>query len=145
MHSYIADTGTFSLLMDSLPLVFMLFVFVNTSYGAKRLHYEKEYNAIFCDYMGGRREYSLSDRGRVDCVTASEAIELDFSDKWAEGIGQALYYAIMTNKSPAVALIIENHKAGGYHIARAIRVCRKYNVTLYIITGFGAQYIKKIN
>lgn len=125
-------------------IFFVFFLFVSPSY-ATRLHYEKEYNVIFCDYMGGKREVSLSDRGRVDCVTASEAIELDFSDKWAEGIGQALYYAIMTNKSPAVALIIENHKAGGYHIARAIRVCRKYNVTLYIITGFGAQYIKKLN
>jgi len=124
--------------------ILIFFLLANTSYGA-RLHYERDYNTIFCTYLGGKQEVSLSDRGRVDCVTTDEAIEVDFSDKWAEGIGQALYYGIMTGKKPMVALIIENRKAGGKHITRAIKVCKKYNVGLYLITGFGTKFIKKIH
>lgn len=41
----------------------------------------------------GDREVVLPDRTRVDCLTASTAWEVDFSDKWAECVGQALHYA----------------------------------------------------
>ena len=118
--------------------IFTFLLLANTSYGA-RLHYERDYSVMFCNHLGGKLEVSLSDRGRVDCVTEKEAIELDFSDKWAEGIGQALYYGMMTSKSPTVALIIENHSAGANHVARAIKVCRKYQIGLYLITVMGCS------
>ncbi len=50
----------------------------------------------------------LPDHTRVDCLTKSYAIEVDFAKKWAESIGQALYYGIKTSKKPGILIIIEN-------------------------------------
>lgn len=72
-----------------------------------RSHPEKYYQKIWCAEHGGKVEYVLPDRSRVDCLTASVALEVDFADKWAEGIGQALMYANTTNRPPGVALIME--------------------------------------
>ena len=48
----------------------------------------------------------LWDMTRVDCLAKDYAIEFDFAKKWAESIGQSLYYAKMTGKKPAVVLIL---------------------------------------
>ena len=36
------------------------------------------------------------------------------SNKWAEAIGQALYYSIMTGKKPGIVLIMEKETDGRY-------------------------------
>ena len=46
--------------------------------------------------------------GRVDCLTEHYAIEVDFADKWAEGIGQAYLYAAVFERRPGVVYIIED-------------------------------------
>lgn len=43
--------------------------------------------------------------GRIDVMTDTEAIELDWPHKWHEGLGQALHYAAATDKKPVLALI----------------------------------------
>lgn len=43
--------------------------------------------------------------GRIDVMTKTEAIELDWPHKWHEGLGQALHYADATGKKPVLALI----------------------------------------
>lgn len=58
-------------------------------------------------YCKGEIEYRLPDKTRVDCLTEEYAIEFDWARKWAESIGQSLYYAKMTNKKPAVAIIMK--------------------------------------
>lgn len=63
---------------------------------------EKDYVNQYCD---GIKEYMLPDRTRVDCLTDEYAIEFDYAKKWAESIGQSLYYAKKTGKKPAVAII----------------------------------------
>ena len=45
---------------------------------------------------------------RVDCLAKDYAIEFDFAKKWAESVGQSLYYSKMTGKAPAVVLILTN-------------------------------------
>ena len=60
----------------------------------------------WCDSSFGHKEYVLADKTRVDCLAKDYAIEFDFAKKWAESVGQSLYYAKMTNKMPAVALIL---------------------------------------
>jgi hypothetical protein len=70
---------------------------------------EKYYQMKICDKLNGQQEYLLNDRSRVDCLTKNYAIEVEWAKKWAEGIGQSLYYAKMTNKEPAIALIIGNN------------------------------------
>lgn len=59
-------------------------------------------------YCKGQVEYRLPDKTRVDCLTDEYAIEFDWAKKWAESIGQSLYYAEMTGKKPAVAIIVKS-------------------------------------
>ncbi len=56
----------------------------------------------------------LPDRTRVDCLTDTHAVEFDFGPKWAEAIGQALYYASQTNRKAAVVLILRSPKDERY-------------------------------
>ena len=67
--------------------------------------YEKDYVNHYCE---GITEYVLPDKTRVDCLTDDYAIEFDYAKKWAESIGQSLYYASKTGKKPAVAIILTN-------------------------------------
>ena len=69
---------------------------------------EAYYVEHWCRADFGKREFVLFDKTRVDCLTKDYALEFDFAHKWAESIGQALYYSKMTNKNPAVVLILEN-------------------------------------
>ena len=75
---------------------------------AKHQYLEKEYQNYWCAQKGGISEYKLSDKTRVDCLLPDYAVEFDFAKKWAECIGQALYYGQKTNRVPACVLIIEN-------------------------------------
>lgn len=66
------------------------------------MYYENEW----CTPDFGRKEVILWDMTRVDCMTKDYAIEFDFAKKWAEAIGQSLYYSKLTGKSPAIVLIL---------------------------------------
>ena len=44
--------------------------------------------------------------GHAIGMTKDYAIEFDFAKKWAEAIGQSLYYSKLTGKSPAIVLIL---------------------------------------
>lgn len=44
------------------------------------------------------------------CLTTKNAIEFDFGKKWAEAIGQSLYYSLQTGKRAGVVLILETPK-----------------------------------
>ena len=68
------------------------------------MYYENEW----CTTDFGRKEVILWDMTRVDCMTKDYAIEFDFAKKWAEAIGQSLYYSKLTGKSPAIVLILTN-------------------------------------
>ena len=43
--------------------------------------------------------------GRVDVLTTNAAVEVEFPDKWHEGIGQALHYAHATGRPGVLAVI----------------------------------------
>ena len=101
---------------------------------AKRLHYEKTYQKHFCYEIGGGIEFTLLDKsGRVDCITKDYAIEADFADKWAESIGQALYYGLMTDRQPGILLILEQ-QSDHRHLDKLLKVAEKYNIRVWTIT-----------
>lgn len=75
---------------------------------------EKHYQEQWCAEQGGQAEVVLSDNTRTDCITSTHAIEFDFGSKWAEAIGQALYYGLQTGKRPGVVLILEDVKDRRY-------------------------------
>ena len=69
---------------------------------------EADYNRAYCAQLNGAIEAAYKQRNskvRVDCLTPTHAIEVDWSDKWAESIGQSLNYAILTRRNAGVILI----------------------------------------
>ena len=52
-------------------------------------------------------EYVLPDGRRVDVLTERFAYEADWSYKWTEGVGQALAYAVATNRNPGLILLMK--------------------------------------
>ena len=113
--------------------IYPVFVFAQTP--KNHQYFEKDYQKVWCDAHCGTREVILSDRARVDCVTATHAIEFDFAPKWAESIGQALYYGYALNKKPGIVLIIENADKDQKYINRVKSVAEIYGITLWIMTS----------
>lgn len=93
--------------------LFLVFLALETA-NAAHLHHEKYYQQIWCDQRGGITEYRLEDGTRVDCLLPDYAIEFDFANKWAESVGQSLYYGYMTDRQPGVVLILEQTKDRRY-------------------------------
>lgn len=77
---------------------------------------EKYYQNKWCKEHNGQAEVTLPDKTRADCITSTHAIEFDFGKKWAEAIGQALYYSLQTGKKAGVVLILESPTDRKYYI-----------------------------
>ena len=112
-------------------VIFFLLICSNVS--AKHLHPEKYYQNIWCSKHSGKQEVILSDNTRIDCLTSSHAIEFDFASKWAEAIGQSLYYSKMTGKKPAIALIL-NSIADYKYLKRIERLDN--NIKVFLIKAY---------
>jgi len=65
---------------------------------------DKYAEVLFDEY---ELEYRLPDGRRVDVLTSRYAYEADYSTKWTEGIGQALAYAVATNRNPGLILLMK--------------------------------------
>ncbi len=100
---------------------------------AGHLHKEKVYQEHFCKQLGGITEYRLDDKTRVDCLVDEYAIEVDFAQKWAESIGQSLYYAAKTSRKPAVLLILEDQEKDLKYLHRLEDVSQKHKIDIWII------------
>jgi hypothetical protein len=98
---------------DKKILVFSLSIIlsITPAVHAKRPHHEKWYQDRWCSSHNGQTEYVLPDRTRVDCLTQTHAIEFDFANKWAESIGQSLYYSSQTGKRAGIVIVAK--KGGG--------------------------------
>ncbi len=96
--------------------------------------YEKDYQNYWCSANGGVMEVVLPDKARVDCVTKTHAVEFDFAKKWAESIGQSLYYGEQLHKKAGIVLISENGQSDEKYIKRVRAVANYHNIDLWIIT-----------
>ena len=72
--------------------------------------YEKNWVRAFQLTYGGTSEVSV-EHGRIDLTIDNYAIEVDFIDKWQEGVGQALNYAKSSGLKPLLAIIIWRDKS----------------------------------
>lgn len=115
-----------------LMIILLSVLLFNSCASSPKKQYEKHYQTLLCNELGGEMEYVLSDRTRVDCLTDEYAIEVDFAKKWAEGIGQSLYYAHMTGKKPAIGLIMDKKKDERY-LKRLGAIAQKYKIKIFII------------
>lgn len=99
---------------------------------------EADYQAFILKEMGGEREYCLPDRTRIDILTSKYAIEIDYAYKWAEAVGQALYYAEISNRTPGIILILAKRANYTAYIKRACLLATKYNIAVWTIDSQGA-------
>lgn len=86
---------------------------------------------VFGDMMNGRIEVVLSDRTRVDILTDSHAIEVDFAENWAQSIGQALHYEGMTGKKAGVLLIMKGYEEERF-LERLMGVAAKHGIDVWV-------------
>jgi len=85
---------------------FLLAVALVASVGKPAAGQGRSEQAIQHDLCAGMAvERFLPSGGRADCLSDRFAIEVDFSEKWPEAIGQALYYAAETGKQPGIILV----------------------------------------
>ena len=115
-------------------VLFLILILVSGAAHAKRLHLEKEYRSVWCNAHNGVMEYTLSDKTRVDCLTDSYAVEFDFACKWAECLGQAIYYGRQTGKQAACVLIMENGEKDLKYLYRLRRSAYRKGVNVRTFT-----------
>ena len=97
-------------------------------------HSESSYQHAWCQAHNGVEEYENIDKTRVDCLTSCYAVEFDFANKWAESIGQALHYQLMTGKKAKVVLILENPQKEMIYYARVKKLGKIYNFDVEYVT-----------
>ena len=114
-------------------LFFLLLILFSLPADAKHLYKEAEYQKFWCEKRGGVMEYKLNDKTRVDCLTDKYAAELDFAPKWAECIGQAVYYGAMTNRTPACVLIMERGFLDEKYLNRLQKTAEKTGVKTFTL------------
>ena len=128
-------------------LIFIALIFTTTSafafeYGytdqgfkyVKHDHSESSYQHAWCSMHKGIEEYENKDKTRVDCLTEAHAVEFDFANKWAESVGQAEHYALMTGKKGMVVLILEDPKTQMVYFNRVKKLAVYHNLDVeYVI------------
>lgn len=112
----------------------LLLIFLATPAQAKRLYSEATYQRAWCEKRGGIMEYKLNDKTRVDCLLPDMAVEFDFANKWAECIGQAIYYGRMTNRQAVCVLIMENGEKDLKYLKRLRHAAYRKGVNIRTFT-----------
>ena len=119
--------------MRKVYIISILLILMNVPTCIAHAHYESSYQHAWCSIHNGIEEFKNDDSTRVDCLTTTHAVEFDFADKWAEGIGQALYYKFKTKKQALVVLIIENDSQFVY-FERVKQLAKIYNFEVEYVT-----------
>lgn len=89
---------------------------------------EAEMQARLC--AGLETEVVLGGMGRADCVSDIHAIEIDWADKWHEGLGQVLSYATATGKRPG--LVLDDARCLAYSLsAREVFATQRVDATVW--------------
>lgn len=79
------------------------------------------------------KERRLWDNTRIDILTSTYAVEVDWIYKWQEAIGQSLWYSCVTGKKPGICLLCTDIKNQFNHIYRCHTVCIKYNIDVWLV------------
>lgn len=122
--------------------MFLILILLTSFFAAKSQYYpERIYQLHAATALSGSIEYLIAGGCRVDIVTDTFAIEVEFPVKWAEAIGQSLYYAEIMNKQPGIILIrcnLYNQES----INRVIFMAVKLKIQVWIIDHLTLQIIR---
>ena len=117
--------------MKKTYFILFLLLFFQIPTLSSHVYLEKDYQKFWCSSHQGQIEYKLPDSSRIDCLTSEYAIEFDFASKWAESVGQSLYYAQCTHKKPAIVLIMENPNKDSRYLKRLETLANAYNIKVW--------------
>lgn len=78
---------------------------------------EKDRQTVLCEGMVQNRY--LPNGTYVDCISDDYAIEVDWSSKWAEAIGQSLMYASELERLPGIILLCKPNEDLGLCLKHA--------------------------
>jgi len=92
---------------------------------------ETVWSRWIAEQMGGIAEYVLPDRTRVDILTDTLAIEVDWVKKWPEAIGQSVFYGIITERQPAVLLLLRGKSTESKYLERARLATDKLRIPVF--------------
>lgn len=95
--------------------------------------YESEFATAWCLDNGGKREYALPDKARIDCWIPSKhwAVEVERIGNPYEAAGQALFYAAAMSqitKKPALPVVVFFDDNGD--MARFGRYFRRFKLAM---------------
>ncbi len=83
-------------------------------FGAPRFGTERYWQDVIYEELSKKdgwesleKEFRLDDGTRVDLLFPHQACEIDWADKWAEGVGQSVYYGLKTRRAPLVILLVK--------------------------------------
>lgn len=111
----------------TIAIAFIVLLFAGVVVGSEA----EEVERLAAKY-GAEVEVPLWDSTRVDLLSASHAWEVDYSYKWAEGCGQALYYGLVTGKKPGLILLVRDINRERRYVYRAQSICVKHDIDLRI-------------
>lgn len=84
---------------------------------------ERDFVEAWCAAAQGIMEVRQADQTRIDCVAGDYAVEFDFGPKWAEALGQALFYSAQSGLKPGIVLILKEPGEGRFltRLEKALR------------------------
>lgn len=124
--------------MKQFFIILLLFcLFSTTAQARKHTQSEKAYINQYCETFYQGKSEVVIDGGRVDCLTDEYAIEFEFIDKWKEAIGQSLFYALNTNKKPAIVALMESYRKttalDRKDLEKLRFVCKAYDIKVFVL------------
>jgi len=105
---------------------------------------ERELADRYCLGAGMATEVTMPDGTFADCLSATHAIEVDFTHKWAESLGQALHYALWTadplwqvdelgpRRAGIILLCVSSEDTCTDHFVRMFRIIEQYALPVTI-------------
>lgn len=116
-----------------LIIVVMFFLLFTTAYALELP--AKDYQTTWCKQRRGTTGYVLDDKTRVDCLLDDYAIKFVFAEKWAEAVGQSLYYGLKTNRKAGVVLIMEDPAKESKYLDMLNELAKKYDIKVWAVTS----------
>lgn len=103
------------------------------SQALKHANHETYYSNLIAKRIGGQTEFLLYDGTRVDVLTDTHAIEVEWCQggKIYEAVGQALYYSLVTGKAPGIYLLRDKQVNSQPYFDRCEKICKRHGIALW--------------
>ncbi len=93
---------------------------------------EAYYTEHFAQKYNAETEAAMGDGTRCDLLSETHAIEVDWSAKHYEAVGQAIHYHLQTGRKPGVLLLVKDPASEWRHLVRCARTCGHLGIDFYV-------------